>query len=123
LFGFDRDYKKLKRYHAVKYLLVPAPLVRLAVALTILLCSSSVFAQGTVQERAACGNDFKKFCRHTQGGMAAASCLQAHRKSLAPIVPERFESARHVIVLQPAKAVPAASDSEDFLHLAWSTKI
>jgi hypothetical protein len=61
----DQGYKKLKRYRAVKYLLVPAHFVRLAVALTILLCSSRVFAQGTVQERAACGNDFKKFCRHT----------------------------------------------------------
>jgi hypothetical protein len=72
----------LKRYHAMKYPLAPAHLVRLAVALTVLLCSSSAFAQGTAQERAACGNDFKKFCRHTQGGMAAGSCLQAHRNYL-----------------------------------------
>jgi hypothetical protein len=66
----------------MKYLLVLAHLVRLAVALTVLLCSSSAFAQGTAQERAACGSDFKRFCRHTQGGMAAGSCLQAHRNHL-----------------------------------------
>jgi hypothetical protein len=66
----------------MKYLLLPAHLVRLAVALTVLLCSSSAFAQGTAQERAACGSDFKRFCRYTQGGMAAGSCLQAHRNHL-----------------------------------------
>jgi hypothetical protein len=70
------------RSSAMKYLLVPAHLVRLAVALTVLLCSSGAFAQGTAQERAACGSDFKRFCRHTQGGMAAGSCLQAHRNHL-----------------------------------------
>jgi len=82
LFACNQGYKKLKRYHAVKYLSVPVHLVRLIATLTILLCGSSVFAQGTVQERAACGNDFKKFCCHAQGGMAAASCLQAHRNHL-----------------------------------------
>jgi hypothetical protein len=82
LFACDQEYKKLKSYRAMKYLLVPADLVRLAVALTVLLCSSSAFAQGTARERAACGNDFKKYCRHTQGGMAAASCLQEHRNHL-----------------------------------------
>ena len=82
LFACDQEYKKLKRYHTMKYLSVPAHLVQLAVALTVLLCGGSAFAKGTAQERAACGNDFKKFCRHTQGGMAAGSCLQAHRNRL-----------------------------------------
>jgi hypothetical protein len=65
----------------MNYKLVASHVLPLTVLAAVLGCGAAV-AQGTPQERAACSTDYKRFCRHTQPGLDAGSCLQAHRTRL-----------------------------------------
>jgi hypothetical protein len=66
----------------MNYKLIAAHILPLTVLAAVLGCGPVFAQQGTPQERAACGTDYRRFCRHTQPGLDAGSCLQAHRTRL-----------------------------------------
>ena len=70
---------------------------RLALALFLVAAATAAAAQsrkesteemGTPEQRAACGPDVRRFCRHVkpdEGPFAYLNCLQEHREKLRPV--------------------------------------
>jgi hypothetical protein len=71
---------------------------RLALALFLVAAAATAAAgqsrkdtseeMGTPEQRAACGPDVRRFCRHVkpdEGPFAYLNCLQEHREKLRPV--------------------------------------
>jgi hypothetical protein len=55
---------------------------KLVLATVLITASSTVFAQGTADEQAACRPDVRRFCHAIPEGGNFLRCLQEHREKL-----------------------------------------
>jgi hypothetical protein len=55
---------------------------KLVLAAVLTAASSTVFAQGSAEEQAACRPDVRRFCHAVKEGGNFLGCLQEHRKKL-----------------------------------------